>query len=161
MFVKVSPWLEIYHIFLKAWKMCFVTEVKTIRCLFSLVKLIFTQSCAQGLWKSGEIQGPYSAGKSVKLWAHMLSMLLRSAFTWIITFILHRTRYEAGPVTSPLSSWRIRSLEMITPCPGSHGWWQMWNCKTRTVTQVVRISAPIFIITFDGPSGEQFDDAYT
>ena len=43
--------------------MYFVTEVKTTRCLFSLVKLmIFTQNFAQGLGENGEMDGPNCAG---------------------------------------------------------------------------------------------------
>lgn len=68
----------------------FCHEVKTTGCLFSLVKLmIFIQNRAQGLGENGEIDGPYSAGRSVELLALTSSTLLSSALTRITSFAPH------------------------------------------------------------------------
>lgn len=123
--------------------MCFVTEVKTTRCPFSLVSLmILTQNCVQGLWEKG-VDGPNGPGRNIKSLVLSASILLYSAFTWVISFAPHCKGHEAGS----LNRYRNWGSEMLTPWPRSRGWRQIQKCENRTRTLVFLISIPVLITT--------------
>lgn len=151
------PWLEIFHIYLKAWEMCFVTEVKTTRCLFfHLSSDDFYTKSHPGLWENGESEGPDSAGRRYN------SQLFRRAFCYRrpVRGLCHLVHTATGSEAGLIKFQGNRSWEVLA-CSRPQGWLQIRNCKTRTVIQVFLISAPILIATaLEDLSREWFGNTY-